>query len=323
MHHRSFWTGFTVLMVMGCIVVGGGLFAIRHTLLPADTVSASVDSMVVPESEPVYPELSATSSRVSVASSTATALLHEPPLSYLMKVKGDPRISVQDIPVRVPILMYHHVRPMLASFTAKDRLYSVTPESFEAQMRGLKKAGYTTISPRDLEAAIEGRAMLPTNPVLLTFDDGYREHYTRVLPLLRELNFQATYFIITGATQLGGYMKKDMIREAYQTGLVTIADHTRNHPFLAHMSLVTRAPEITESKKDLEAIIDHPVYDFAYPYGSWNQDVADEVKAAGYTLGFGIRLGSLHASSTRYELRRIRVLNEENVTSLVGRFSKP
>jgi hypothetical protein len=61
----------------------------------------------------------------------------------------------------------------------------------------------------------------------------------------------------------------------------------------------------------------------AVPVGSWNNQVMKDVEEAGYTMGFGIKLGSVHGESSRYQLRRIRVMDGENVVSLLDQFSKP
>jgi peptidoglycan/xylan/chitin deacetylase (PgdA/CDA1 family) len=318
MHYRSFFLGWAALVFgLGCVVLGI-VFVVRPR----------VDTMIVPTYEaPVNVENSSVTSTVApivpLVASTGTAALHAPPVRYLSLVKGEPKLLKDEVAIQVPVLMYHHIRKMKPTFTSKDRQYSVTPEHFQAQMEGLVRAGYTTITPRELEDAIEGVGTLPKKPVLLTFDDGYREHYTIVLPILKQLNLKATYFIISGVTKVNAHMSVKMIQEADQTGLITIASHTREHPFLARLSSAGRVSQIVGSKKDLEEIVGHPIYDFAYPFGSWNQAVANEVEAAGYTLGFGIRLGSIHGNSSRYQLRRIRVLDGEDIVPMLDLFSKP
>ncbi len=318
MHYRSFFLGWAALVFgLGCVVLGI-VFVVRPR----------VDTMIVPTYEaPVNVENSSVTSTVApivpLVASTGTAALHAPPVRYLSLVKGEPKLLKDEVAIQVPVLMYHHIRKMKSTFTSKDRQYSVTPEHFQAQMEGLVRAGYTTITPRELEDAIEGVGTLPKKPVLLTFDDGYREHYTIVLPILKRLNLKATYFIISGVTKVNAHMSVKMIQEADQTGLITIASHTREHPFLARLSSAGRVSQIVGSKKDLEEIVGHPIYDFAYPFGSWNQAVANEVEAAGYTLGFGIRLGSIHGNSSRYQLRRIRVLDGEDIVPMLDLFSKP
>lgn len=320
MHARSFFLGWgAAVFALGCMVVGIVWFAHTHAH-PLFVVTD--DAPLGLEVESATFEGSTSTLPISF-STTGTKVLHEPPLRYLGLVKGDPKLSDTEVAIRVPVLMFHHIRPMKAWFTAKDRQYTITPEHFEAQMDGLVRAGYTTITPRELQAAIEGKMVLPEKSVLLTFDDGYREHYQFVLPILKRLHLKATYFIITSVFTSPAHMTKAMVKEADLSGLITIASHTRYHPFLARLSSPARASEIVGSKADLEEVVGHPVADFAYPFGSWNNQVMKDVEEAGYTMGFGIKLGSVHGESSRYQLRRIRVMDGENVVSLLDQFSKP
>lgn len=321
MHHRSFFLGWGIaVLALGVGVLGLIWVASAQMTYQSYTDLSSFETGLQQASLDAAASVSEALPQIVFA--TNTAALRLPPLRYLQAVKGDPRLEPTDISVRVPILMYHHIRAMKPSFTSKDRQYTVTPEHFEAQMEGLVKAGYTTITPRDLQAAIEGKMILPEKAVLLTFDDGYREHYKVVFPILQRLRLKATYFIISSTTRINAHMSEDMIREVDASGLVTIADHTRHHPFLARLSSAGRVPEIVGSKQDLETIVGHPIFDFAYPFGSWSQEVANDVKRAGYSLGFGIRLGSLHGESSRYQLRRIRILDGEDVVPILDLFSK-
>lgn len=324
MLHRSFSTGLAAIaLAVLCMYAGLIRIAPSFAIRNSDVIAESSEMDLLPlRAEPEVGFLSGPSSP-STSTRIVSSMLHEPPLEYLRRVKGNPRLEKNEVAIRVPVLMYHHIRPMKATFTDKDRLYTTTPEAFEIQMESLKQAGYVTISPRELEEAIEGRRLLPEKAVLLTFDDGYREHYTRVLPILQRLNLRATYFIISDAHRSPAHMTLKMIQEADQTGLITIAAHTRHHVHLARASVGQREAQIAGSKNDLETLLGHDIQDFAYPFGSWSQTVADEVKQAGYSLGFGIRLGSLHGESSRYQLRRIRVLDGENVVSLLDAFSEP
>lgn len=323
-HSRSFWTGLSAIALAGIIAFAGVSWisadmSTKEALLHTSDVRA-LELMI---EEGAIESAPADAPRATSSTRTSVARLVEPPLGYLLRVRGEPRLASSDMMVRVPVLMYHRIRPMKASFTSKDRTFTTTPEMFEAQMIGLKDAGYTTITPRELEDALTGRVVLPEKPVLITFDDGYREHYTKVFPILKRLNLKATYFIISESHTSPAHMTNAMIQEVDKSGLITIASHTRRHIFLARASVASRSSEIAGSKKDLEDLLGHEVKDFAYPFGSWSQTVADDVKKAGYQLGFGIRLGSIHGESSRYQLRRIRVLNSENVVSILDAFLKP
>lgn len=258
---------------------------------------------------------------LSVDSITVTSS-HKIPLVSLKQLAGDPKVGKGQFAVRVPVFMFHHVRQVRANDTAAQRAYIMRPEVFERQMKNLFDAGYVTVTPDDLTAAVNtGVDILPAKPLILTFDDGFREHYTTVYPILKKYNFKATFFIVTNATRLSGYMTKDMLKEVSDSGLITIASHTVSHPFLTRLSVASREKELRESKAELEEITGKPVNHFAYPYGSRNATVLKEAKEAGYTSAFGVRLGSLHATSTRYDWRRIRVQDGEDLTAIAKTFS--
>ena len=251
-------------------------------------------------------------------------VLHAPPIAHLKSVAGDPKPGEGELSVRVPVLMYHRIRPWTPQETSKERYYTVRPEAFEAQMAGLAAAGYRTITPSDLERAlIAGPSVLPPKPVLLTFDDGFREHYTRVLPILKQYRLQATFFVISEAGTSPAHMTDDMVREADRSGLVTIASHTKHHWMLANLGSSELTDEIAGAKSGLEKVVGHPVSIFAYPFGSYSAAVDRAVRDAGYTSAYGIRFGSLHTPSTLFQLRRMRVQDGEDVVMMLDAFSLP
>ncbi len=237
-------------------------------------------------------------------------------------VGSDPTPRAGEIAVRVPVLMYHHIRPMEPRFSTKDRLFSVTPAHFEKQMIELMRNGYHPITPDQLETALaKGQQTLPSKPVLITFDDGLRDQYTYAFPILKKYNLKATFFIISEADRYPFYMTDDMIKEIDKSGLVTIASHTKHHVFLARYRADVRKEELEGSKRELEQLVGHSVATFAYPYGSWSPGIEQEVKNAGYHLGFWVVAGSLHTDSSRYLLRRITVVDGTNMATLLKKYS--
>ena len=82
-----------------------------------------------------------------------------------------------------------------------------------------------------------------TDAFILTFDDGYREFYTHVFPLLRDLGLPAILFVTTGFVETGvpypilsrgcpgiHPVSWDMLGEMVELGLVTVGAHTHTHP---------------------------------------------------------------------------------------------
>ncbi|MCC7522190.1 polysaccharide deacetylase family protein [Candidatus Uhrbacteria bacterium] len=243
--------------------------------------------------------------------------IREPEPSFSLEPSG----SYASGTVIVPIVMYHHIRAHRPWFNSKERLYSVTPDVFASQMQALKDAGYTPITPDDLIYAITTSTRgFPEKPVLITLDDGHREHFTEAFPVLKRLDLKATFFIITDSMKLNGYMTADQIREVDQSGIITIGSHTRSHAALTRYGGDRRSSEISGSKRDLEDLLGHPIQTIAYPYGYSSAQIEREVRDAGYALGFSIGPGAVHSTSTRYHLRRIQINQDTDLVRTLDRY---
>lgn len=92
---------------------------------------------------------------------------------------------------RATIVMYHYVREL--ERTRHPRLTALRVSEFEAQLSYLQRH-YELVRVEDCIAAIHDGADLPSNAALLTFDDGYADHYTTVFPLLAERGIQGAFF---------------------------------------------------------------------------------------------------------------------------------
>lgn len=241
-----------------------------------------------------------------------------------LRMVNDPPVHLNERSITVPVLMYHYIRPITPTMSHASVWLSVSPEHFRAQMKEIVDFGYHPVTPDELYDAISTGAALPAHPVLMTFDDGYRDQYTEAFPVLKKLNLKATFFIVSGymATSVTPYMTREMVRELDTSGLATIAAHTKHHVGLVDTKPAQRHDEIFGSKKELEALVRHPVTAFAYPYGNFNGAVRAQVGEAGYHTAFSTLLGSVHTSSSRLELRRIRVLDDEKLEPILRKFSR-
>lgn len=101
----------------------------------------------------------------------------------------------------IPVLMYHRVWP-----GQRDGL-TVTPEDLREQWTYLRDNGYTCLTMERFLKIARGTDVPPKRAFLLTFDDGYSNNLTYVLPLLQEFGWEATIFIIAGT-----------LNDAYETG---------------------------------------------------------------------------------------------------------
>lgn len=86
---------------------------------------------------------------------------------------------------KVTIVMYHYVRDLINSKYPKIK--GLDLHLFRQQIEFLKN-NYNIITTEQLMESIEQKIELPRKSMLLTFDDGYVEHYTNVVPILIENN---------------------------------------------------------------------------------------------------------------------------------------
>lgn len=99
-------------------------------------------------------------------------------------------------PSTVSILTYHHVAEDDPVYPYDPGVADATPAQFRRQMEMLARYG-TPIGIDELIRAVDG-APLPKNPVMVTFDDGYRSCHDVALPILRAVGMRATFFVATG-----------------------------------------------------------------------------------------------------------------------------
>ena len=95
------------------------------------------------------------------------------------------------MPDKLTIIMYHFVRDLLNS--RYPQIKGLDTELFKGQLAFLK-CHYQFVTMEQVIEALAGGAELPEKAVLLTFDDAYSDHYTKVFPLLDELGIQGSFF---------------------------------------------------------------------------------------------------------------------------------
>lgn len=204
--------------------------------------------------------------------------------------------------------MYHHISDN-SRWPDDERMKRLTvePSQFSQQLDYLKREGYTTITLDDLLAALRDGARLPDRPVVLTFDDGYKDFYANAYPLLERYGAKATIFIITGRVGAADYMTWDDLQELARSPLITIGAHTRKHPHLAQHTPERVRDELAGSKQDLEQRLHITVRDLAYPSGSYNRTTIQLAKEAGFAVAVTVHYGVQERADKLFELPRVFV----------------
>ena len=177
------------------------------------------------------------------------------------------------VPSTISILTYHHVAEHDPAYPFDPGVADATPAQFRRQMEMLCRYG-TPIGIDELCRALEG-APLPKNPVMVTFDDGYRSCHDVALPILRAVGMRATFFIPTAyVTERKLYWWE---RIAYVLSQARKPSATLTYP--AEHEVVRADPKahqkLTNIIKDTPSLdIDKFLDGLCHAFGiEWNRDV--------------------------------------------------
>ncbi|MCX6792324.1 MAG: polysaccharide deacetylase family protein [Candidatus Gottesmanbacteria bacterium] len=210
------------------------------------------------------------------------------------------------IMIRVPILMYHYVEYVKDKGDTIRKSLSLAPYTFEEEVKTLIGAGYTFMTNAELADALSGKITLPDKPIVLTFDDGYRDFYTDVYPILKKYHVKASAYIISGFLGYPNNMDASQVRQIADDGLVEIGAHTVNHAWLKGMNEKELVYEVDQCKKTLERLTGKPVVSFAYPYGVFDVPAIQALAEAGFTSAVSTIPGVDQYQTHRFFLYRLR-----------------
>ncbi len=231
--------------------------------------------------------------------------------------------------VSLPIVMYHSI----LKDASRAGMYVVSPDTLRADLLFLKEQGYETVVVADLIAYTQG-GQLPDKPVMITFDDGYYNNLTYVLPILEELDMRAVISVIGVYTETFSktpdpnpnyaHLSWQEISGLAATGRVEI----QNHSYDMHKqsprggskrkrgeSLENYRQIFLEDTKKLQQLVEQncgliPTA-YTYPYGLISPEAQDYIKEMGFC-----------ATLTCYERRNVITRDPECLFGL-GRYNRP
>ena len=128
----------------------------------------------------------------------------------------------------VSVVTFHRVAEIGEGEPYDPDVVDATPAQFRRRVETLARIG-TPIGMDALIRALDGGA-LPPNPVMITFDDGYRSCRDVALPFLRELGVPATFFIATGFAPGGRLYWWEQIAAALDLAGRRVGDLTYPRP---------------------------------------------------------------------------------------------
>jgi peptidoglycan/xylan/chitin deacetylase (PgdA/CDA1 family) len=196
-----------------------------------------------------------------------------------------------------PVLCYHRV-----GGPAELGVTRIAGAVFARQMRTLARAGWQTLTlDQFAERLRPGHSAFrtPHSAFLLTFDDGYASLAEHVYPLLAEVGFTATTFLVTDYVgRLNtwdvrytwhrlAHLDWDSIGRWQERGF-GFASHSASHARLTWLSDAQATDELARSRETLVRRLGPGAgRAVAYPFGARDERVERLACAAGYELGFG------------------------------------
>jgi peptidoglycan/xylan/chitin deacetylase (PgdA/CDA1 family) len=217
--------------------------------------------------------------------------------------------------------MYHRLG---APLDPADEQYCVRPEDFSRHVSRLAREGYHAVSLDAFVAWLDGREALRQGALLITFDDGFRGVYEHAYPILGEMGWPFTVFLVSG--QIGGrdtwnpsgsseLLGQEEILAMAAEG-VRFESHTRTHRRLAALSDDHLLAELAGAKADLETLLGRPVQYLAYPFGEHDERVCTAAKAAGYAAAFTTQPGFNRREVDRFRIRRLDIRGTDSPVEL-------
>lgn len=226
--------------------------------------------------------------------------------------------------LRVPILMYHYISPLPPGADEVRTELTVLPHIFEAHLQYLREQGYETVSLYDVHMALMRGSSLPPRPIVLTFDDGYSDHYDTVFPLLNAYGYTATFFIISSRPDVNapGYMSWSQIGEMAAAGM-SMQSHTKDHPDLRNRDADFLIYQIMGSIESIIAHTGQSVNIFAYPVGRYDENTLNVLGTMDVWRAVTTQNGSIHTTDNFLEVSRLRVSGNMGVPGLAQLLALP
>lgn len=258
----------------------------------------------------------------------------------------------------MPILMYHSISDDLEPGVAPYYKVNTSPAIFRQHMQFLADQGYRTVTLTELVAnlttgpqddgtkGLQDPGATPPRgpisdsqlfsisafpkPIVLTFDDGFRDFYTNAFPVLQQHAFTATVFLPTAfigderrqfrpaAGRQPSVLRPpssdcliwNEVRELRRHG-IQFGSHTVNHPKLVELQWPSIASEISDSKSDIEQHLGEPVTAFCYPFAfpqsnrQFVERFSESLREAGYHCCATTKLGRTELGDDPYRLKRL------------------
>jgi peptidoglycan/xylan/chitin deacetylase (PgdA/CDA1 family) len=226
--------------------------------------------------------------------------------------------------------------------------HEVSSADLDADLKYLAQNDYTTVDTETLLGHLDGSRSIPERAVVLSFDDGPRNHYEVVFPLLQRYRLTAVAFIAPRFHEEDAGASRDMvydqsalplswtqIREMHESGYVDFQSHTYEHRYIPRwpetVKLAGSDPSVVEAlrgpmmtieedlrlaKEILEQRLSKTIQHLAFPKFDGTSEAVRIARKLGYkSCWWGVlphrpdnRIGQAASHIVRVDARYVRRL---------------
>ncbi|MEN7366871.1 polysaccharide deacetylase family protein [Bacillus safensis] len=204
----------------------------------------------------------------------------------------------QKEPVELPILMYHSI--------SSGNSLRVPKSEFASHMKWLKENDYVTLSPEEAYQVLTTNSIPSEKYVLITFDDGYTDNYTKAFPILKQYGMKATIFMIEQSIGCPNHLTDEQMDEMMAHG-ISIESHTIHHLELNRLSKQQQEEELKGSKTFFDQRFSQRTRMVSYPVGRYNEETLKLAKEAGYQMAVTTEPGHAKKEQGMMSLHRVRI----------------
>ncbi len=215
--------------------------------------------------------------------------------------------------IEVPLLMYHYISPLPANADAIRQDLTIEPTMFARHLDRIQALGYQTVTIRSLVQHLNTGVPLPEKPIVLTFDDGYVDHYVHALPALLDRDMVGTFFIVSDFPDSGNrdYMDWSMVRIVARAGM-EVESHARWHKALTNRTEAYLRDQAESSVHTFQQELGYRPRIISYPSGKFSAETIRVYRDTGYWAGITTLPGNDHHSDDLFRLRRVRLHGGDN-----------
>jgi len=214
------------------------------------------------------------------------------------------------------ILLYHRVDENISNDPVD---INISPDEFRKQIKAFSES-YNVLTIAQILQHLKESKPFPPKSICITFDDSYESIYRNALPILKEYDVPASFFINDGYLEtdrtypwdevieykqpmMSWAHVKEIVDDGFEVGV-----HTTNHLDLGACDYETASMEIGGSRKILENGLGLNLPYFSIPFGrrnSYKQETIDIVKDNGFSCCFSAYGGHVDMDSDPYNLERM------------------